>query len=89
MDKFPRQSAAQQLEFAADLHELAIEKLEEVAKRFPELKYFVTEYIRSINEGEPQLGGIAEVTEFLRYGHDNTDYFAEGYLLGWKKPQEK
>ena len=87
MDKFSRQSAAYDLEFAAEMHGLAIKKLEEVAMRFPELKYFVTEYIQSISEGEPQLGGITVVAEFLRNGRDSVDHFAEGYLLGWKKSQ--
>lgn len=88
MNQFSKKSAANQLEFAANLYYFAIEKLREVEEKFLKLHYFINSYIDSIHEGEPQLGGVTEVIEFLRHGIDDDEHFAEDYLLGWKKSQE-
>ena len=88
MDNLFKQEAASELEFAERLFYLAIDHLERIAKEYPELNYFVTEYISSISEGEAQLGGIDEVVDFLRTGRDAKDHFAEDYLLVWKKKDE-
>ena len=92
--------AAGELESAANSYYRAAENLREIGIKFPELECYVTGYIFSIHDGDPELGGIYQVTEFLRFGKDERfglegwgidpdDNYAEHYLLRWNRKNPK
>ena len=96
-----RDKAANELEGAANSYYEAVENLREIGNKFPELEAFVLEYIFSIHDGDPELGGIDQVVEFLKHGIDDRfgmegwwginadDNYAEHYLLRWNRKNPK
>ena len=100
MKQEQRDKAANELESAANYYYEAVENLREIGNKFPELEAFVTEYIFSFHDGDPQLGGIEQVIEFLKHGIDDRfglegwgidpdDNYAEHFLLRWNRKNPK
>ena len=85
MNVLEKKFAAHALEFWSTFLVHGIENFREIGEVYPDLEHYVTQYIHSIYDGEPQLDGIEEVVEFLRHGADSDDKHAEHYLLGWTK----
>lgn len=85
MNQTEKKRAAADLKRAHESYYLALDGLIEIGDKYPALAFYLGRFIESIDGGDDMLGGIDEVTEYLRDGIDSDDKYAEHYLLGWNK----